>query len=131
LEERTVDLASREEIIFPPSRRAPALARRAVRDFMVGANAPDNIDTAELLASELVTNAVIHGRGNVTMRMEYDGSGLAVTVRDDEPNPPVVPPPDPLALHGRGLHLIEALASAWGIEATCDGPGKGVWFRLA
>jgi anti-sigma regulatory factor (Ser/Thr protein kinase) len=123
--------ASREEITFPHSRRAPALARRAMREFMAGAEASDQADTAELLASELVTNAVVHGCGSVTMRMEYDSTGLAVTVRDDEPNLPVVPPQDPLALHGRGLHLIQALASAWGVEPDGGGPGKGVWFRLA
>jgi anti-sigma regulatory factor (Ser/Thr protein kinase) len=125
-----VDLASREELSFPPSTRAPALARRAVREFLAAAQRSDRTDTAELLASELVTNAVIHGRGPVTMRMEYDATGLAVTVQDEEPSLPVVPPDDPMALHGRGLHLIAALASAWGVEPDRDGPGKGVWFRL-
>jgi anti-sigma regulatory factor (Ser/Thr protein kinase) len=123
-------LASREVLTLAPSRRAPACARRAVRAFAIGSVSAETADTAELLASELVTNAVVHGRGAVTVLMEYDADGLGVTVCDDEPALPVLPDPDPLSLGGRGLHLVAALSDAWGVDPSTGGPGKSVWFRL-
>jgi two-component sensor histidine kinase len=117
-------------VTLSPSRLAPAQARQAVHDFATAVS-PSSARTAELLASELVTNAVTHGRGEVRLIMEYDDdSGLAVTVADDEPAAPEVPPTAPNALGGRGLRMVEVLSSAWGVERNRRGPGKGVWFRL-
>jgi two-component sensor histidine kinase len=90
----------------------------------------DTAHTAELLVSELVTNALTHGRGTITVRLEHGASGLLVTVCDDEPSHPEVPPQVPLALGGRGLRMVDVLAVDWGITPDSDGPGKGVWFRL-
>ena len=126
-----MDLASREMLTLAPSRRAPAEARQAVRAFAIGSVSAETADTAELLASELVTNAVMHGQGRVTVLMAYDADGLSVTVYDDEPALPVQPEPDPLSLGGRGLQLVEVLADAWGVAPAASGFGKGVWFRLA
>jgi anti-sigma regulatory factor (Ser/Thr protein kinase) len=84
-----VKTATREVLTLASSRNAPAEARRAVHDF-AEAVSPSTARTAELLASELVTNAVTHGRGEVTVVMEYDNDGLAVTVSDDEPAMPEV-----------------------------------------
>lgn len=126
-----MDLALREVIALEPSRLAPAQAREAVRRFAGSSVADDVTSTAELLASELVTNAVVHGLGGITLTMQYDEHGLAVTVHDDEPSPPVIPAPHPLSLGGRGLRLVDGFASAWGVTPDVDGAGKGVWFRLA
>lgn len=124
-------LASREVLTLLPSRRAPAQARRAVREFAAAAGSVNTAETAELLVSELVTNAVTHGRGTVTLLLEYDVRGLEVTVCDDSPALPAVADADPLSLGGRGLHLVEVLADAWGVSSDSAGPGKGVWFRLS
>ena len=121
--------ATREVLTLASSRQAPAEARRAVHDF-AEAVSPSTARTAELLASELVTNAVTHGRGEVTVLMEYDRDGLAVTVSDDEPAMPHVEPATPAAQGGRGLRLVEVLSSAWGVKPDRRGNGKGVWFRL-
>jgi two-component sensor histidine kinase len=121
--------AAREVLTIAPSRQAPAHARRAVHDFAT-AVAPACARTAELLASELVTNAVTHGRGDVRVVMEYDEDGLAVTVSDDEPAVPEVAKGASAAVGGRGLRLVEVLASDWGVEPEGRGHGKGVWFRL-
>ncbi|HWC36689.1 MAG TPA: ATP-binding protein [Mycobacteriales bacterium] len=121
--------ATREELTLSASRQAPAQARRAVHDF-AHAVSPSAAQTAELLASELVTNAVTHGRGEVTVVMEYDGDGLAVTVSDDEPAMPEVANATAAALGGRGLRLVELLSSDWGVKPDRRGRGKGVWFRL-
>jgi two-component sensor histidine kinase len=121
--------AAREVLTIAPSRQAPAQARRAVHDFAT-AVAPTSARTAELLASELVTNAVTHGRGDVRVVMEYDADGLAVTVSDDEPAVPEVADGASSTVGGRGLRLVEVLSSAWGVEPDRRGRGKGVWFRL-
>jgi two-component sensor histidine kinase len=122
-----VTCATREVLTLVPSRLAPAQARRAVHDF-AAAVSPASAWTAELLASELVTNAVTHGCGAVRVLMEYDATGLAVTVTDDEPAPPVVSEALPSATSGRGMRLVDVLSSDWGVKP--DRPGKGVWFRL-
>lgn len=121
--------ATREVLTLSPSRHAPAQARQAVYEFATAVS-PSAARTAELLASELVTNAVTHGRGEVRVVMEYDDRGLAVTVSDDEPAQPQVESPMSTAVGGRGLRLVEVLSSDWGVEPDRRGRGKGVWFRL-
>jgi two-component sensor histidine kinase len=128
-ESSPVECVNREVLTLSPSRLAPAQARQAVHDFATAVS-PARARTAELLASELVTNAVTHGRGEVRLVMEYDDRGLAVTVSDDEPAAPEMTPTAPSALGGRGLRMVEVLSSAWGVERNRRGPGKGVWFRL-
>jgi two-component sensor histidine kinase len=115
-------------LTLAPSRLAPAQARRAVHDFAVAVS-PSAARTAELLASELVTNAVTHGCGHVQVVMEYGTDGLAVTVTDEEPTPPVITEAPPSATGGRGMRLVDVLSSSWGVVP--GRPGKGVWFRLA
>jgi anti-sigma regulatory factor (Ser/Thr protein kinase) len=92
--------------------------------------AADVAHTAELLVSELVTNAVTHGRGVVRLVIECIDSSLSVTVSDDDPTTPRVKQAELMALGGRGLQMIDALASSWGVTPHSDGPGKDVWFRL-
>ena len=119
--------ATREVLTLVSSRQAPAEARRAVHDFATAVS-PSTARTAELLASELVTNAVTHGRGEVRLVMEYDARGLAVAVSDDEPATPAIVHAAASDTGGRGLRLDEVLSSDWGV--TQDRPGKAVWFRL-
>src|SRR5580698_1948712 len=126
-----VPLATRELFSLAPSRRAPAQARAAVRAFAESVVTDETASTAELLVSELVTNALTHGRGLITVHLEHGATGLLVTVCDDEPAHPLVPVQVPLALGGRGLRMVEVLADAWGVVPADDGPGKGVWFRLS
>lgn len=119
---------TREVLTLPPSRKAPARARRAVREFAATVS-PGSEWAAELLASELVTNAVMHGHGPVHVVMEHSADGLAVTVVDEAPAEPVVAKAAPGDTSGRGLRLVDVLASEWGVKTSQ--PGKGVWFRLA
>lgn len=113
-----------------PSGFAPAQARRVVREVVTPLVPPDVVHTAELLVSELVTNAITHGTGMVRLSIDCADHTLSVSVSDDEPMPPRVQPELPLAVGGRGLRMIEALASAWGVRAHDNKPGKDVWFRL-
>lgn len=117
-------------VVLEPSRAAPAQARRAVRDLFIGEVPNELSETAELLTSELVTNAVQHGAGSVTLTLERRIDSLQVRVADDEPAPPQVQPDRPMSLGGRGMRMVSSLAGAWGVSPREDGPGKIVWFRL-
>jgi CheY-like chemotaxis protein/anti-sigma regulatory factor (Ser/Thr protein kinase) len=88
------------------------------------------VDTAELVVSELVTNAISHGRSRCELRLGLSGSALRVEVTDHGGGTP-----DPLVAsdvdeHGRGLLLVSAVATAWGVEAV-PGDGKLVWAQIA
>ncbi len=85
-------------------------------------------DTAELLSSELVTNAVIHGSGEVRMEVSRHGDRLRVEVYDDDPSQPHPRERSGAEESGRGLHIVASLATAWG--CTPAGAGKAMWFEL-
>ena len=109
-----------------------AKARRFIADFCRAAELPAEIcETASLLVSELVTNAVIHGRTSATIDAHRPGDELRVTVHDDNPSlPPAGAQPTLSAESGRGLQIVSLLATDWGVEARADG-GKSVWFTLS
>jgi anti-sigma regulatory factor (Ser/Thr protein kinase) len=104
------------------------VARRFVRSIVGAVLDAEQLATAELLTSELVTNAVLHGRGEPVLAVEIDAHRLRVAVHDDTPVLPVVRNPGPLAASGRGMQLIESLAARWGVEP--DAKGKDVWFEI-
>lgn len=86
-------------------------------------------DTATLLTSEILTNAIVHGLGPVRLRLRYTDIEIAVIVSDRgwyRPQPRLADPTDE---SGRGLSLLELLSTSWGARATAD--GKDVWFTLA
>lgn len=88
------------------------------------------LDEAQLLVSELVTNAVRHGGPPVTVRVECVGAeGLRVSVSDGDPRPPVRRDVEPESEGGRGVALVDILSDRWGVEAGA--PGKTVWFVLS
>lgn len=86
-------------------------------------------DVAELLTSELVTNALIHTDRDAVLTATVGPGGLRVEVRDFVSRRPrlCLPEPDE-GTHGRGLLLVQSLADAWGVRA--HGVGKSVWFEL-
>jgi anti-sigma regulatory factor (Ser/Thr protein kinase) len=83
----------------------------------------------ELLAGEVVANAVLHGPadGEIRVEVQVDGEAVRVAVSDESPDRPRVLHPEPTAASGRGMALVETLSSAWGIEHR-DAGGKTVWF---
>ena len=95
------------------------------------AGAPADIQrVVGLLASEVVTNAVKHGPigGLVEVQVRRSGDRLRVSVRDEGRGRPVRLEPEPMALSGRGVLLIDRLAAAWGVEP--ERGGKAVWFEV-
>ena len=106
-------------------------ARRFVRDVLMSRQVADGVvDTVELLTSEVVTNAIIHGRSGPHLAVEVGDSVIRVAVRDLSPAVPVRQLSRPDAVSGRGVVIVEELASAWGVERERNG-SKRVWFEVA
>lgn len=108
-------------------RRARDHVRARCRDM--GVPTP-TCDTAVLLTSEVVTNALVHARSAPRLGVTVRADVVLVEVQDDDPaRPQPAPEVRPSAPSGRGLQLLDRLADDWGVTAT--GPGKVVWFSLA
>lgn len=116
------------EAQFPGERGDAALARRLVRTAVSDAGLADLSDVAVLLTSELVTNAVLHARSRVTVRVEVGDGVLRVEVEDGSPVLPTRKRYSDASATGRGVLLVEALARRWGVEELPT--GKRVWFVL-
>lgn len=120
----------RVETTLPCDQSAPGSARRLVLEGCRSAGLrADALDSAELLVSEVVTNAVIHGRSDVRLRLRISSTTVRVEVGDDNSRRPVLQPREDDALDGRGLTIVAMVASAWGV--VDDGFGKTVWFEIA
>jgi anti-sigma regulatory factor (Ser/Thr protein kinase) len=104
-------------------------ARRALRELLRQWGRPGRSEIAELLTSELVTNALVHTDHDAVLTATVGPHGLRVEVRDFVARRPRlrVPTADE-GTHGRGLILVLSLADAWGVRA--HGVGKAVWFEL-
>jgi anti-sigma regulatory factor (Ser/Thr protein kinase) len=114
-----------------PTVAAPAQARRVVRSALAASLSGETTDLAELLTSELVTNAIRHGSGQVMLSLNCGDGVLAISVSDDAASMPFVQPDDELlAIGGRGVRMVQRLAQEWGVTPRERGPGKVVWFRL-
>jgi anti-sigma regulatory factor (Ser/Thr protein kinase) len=114
---------------LPPTTASVPAARRFVRDALVAWRCPVDSDVAQLLASEIVTNAVLHARTDAYLSVRFAPDHVRVEVHDRSRALPARRPFDPNATSGRGLTLVDAYSSGWGAEA--DGPGKVVWFELS
>ncbi|MFE4518880.1 ATP-binding protein [Kitasatospora sp. NPDC056783] len=121
---------------FPRSRRSPWLARRILRELL--AMVPDGdlrySEVGELLATELVANAVLHsgvpGR-LIWVSFGVDATRLRIEVHDASERLPTPQRPDPTVGCGRGLLLVDALATKWGHLPGPGGVGKVVWCECA
>jgi serine phosphatase RsbU (regulator of sigma subunit)/anti-sigma regulatory factor (Ser/Thr protein kinase) len=107
--------------------REVARARRLVRDALLGWGLADAVETAELLVSEVVTNAVRHADGaGVGLRLVRTDA-LLCEVTDDEPALPALLSAGVYDESGRGLRVVSRLAREWG--ASASGHRKIVWFE--
>ncbi|MEW1657491.1 SpoIIE family protein phosphatase [Streptomyces sp. NPDC093707] len=109
-----------------------AAARRQIRDVLHDWSDPDQVDSAVLLVSEIVTNVLMHTDGDALLVAEVSGERgsrrLRVEVADASDELPHLRRPGELASSGRGLVLLELLAGAWGVDPRGD--GKSTWFEL-
>ncbi|MDQ1287083.1 MAG: hypothetical protein QG622_648 [Actinomycetota bacterium] len=104
-------------------------ARRWARGELVNQVPAEVLDIAELLLSEIATNAVTHTAGHrIEIQLSLN-SHLHIAVHDGSNLPPHLMHPRLVDTGGRGLILVRSLASSWGTRL--DGVGKWVWFRVA
>jgi anti-sigma regulatory factor (Ser/Thr protein kinase) len=110
------------------ARQARQFVSRVLREWLVD---EDVVDSAELCVSELVTNAVIHSGTTSSVTVQADREYVLVLVQDRGGRGAVRRPEelDPESVSGRGLTLVDAIASAWSAEHSTD--GTTVWFELA
>jgi two-component sensor histidine kinase len=104
---------------------APGRARALLREHANGLDR-DRLDTAVLLISELVTNAVLHGTGEIRLTIDLGHAGGARFAVCDEGHGTPVVRPEPGPDGGWGLRLVGQLARRWGVR---DGQTQ-VWFEL-
>jgi anti-sigma regulatory factor (Ser/Thr protein kinase) len=113
---------------LPPDRAAAAKARHFVGETMQAWDCDDVIPDAELLVSELVTNAVLHARSASRVTIERQGATLRISVFDTSPTRPRLRNYGPEAVTGRGLLLVDRISDRWGVEQVPT--GKTVWFEI-
>ncbi|MEU5538263.1 ATP-binding protein [Streptomyces sp. NPDC020362] len=125
-------------LYIPNDLRAVTVCRRTLRLILTLHGLTGLVDTAELLAAELVSNAVRHTKGPAALRVRRTPEGVVwIGAWDTDPGPPEPPQPlEPtgeLEEAGRGLGLVLACAEQWGWQpsARFGNRGKYVWCELA
>jgi anti-sigma regulatory factor (Ser/Thr protein kinase) len=113
---------------LPPTTDSVPVARRWVRSRLAHADA--DVDTATLLVSEVVTNAILHARTTVTLSVEVVGEVVRIAVRDGSPVRPRIHSFTATSATGRGLRLLDRLAKRWGVDPDPASGGKVVWFEV-
>lgn len=118
------------QMTLPVADQAVRLAREATRDALASWRLAHVEETAVLLVSELVTNAVRHARGThaVALDLEAAGTWLRIEVQDADRHWPQPRTPASFDESGFGFVLVDALAAKWGVRETAT--GKAVWAEL-
>jgi len=112
---------------LPHSDRAPRLARAFVAEHLQGWHLDNLIESASLVVSEVVTNAIIHARSDADLLLERTPTALTISVTDRGQG--LVPESGSrVSDGGRGLLIVQQLSTNWGAEPT--GNGNGVWAEL-
>lgn len=116
---------------FEPEARSAEAARRLVRETL--ARCPlELVESASLVVSELVTNAVLHARTAIGVVITLlDDGAVRLEVSDDSSALPQRRLYSEASGTGRGLVLVNALSAGWGVAPRHDAEGKTVWAELA
>jgi hypothetical protein len=91
---------------------------------------PESAARAAVMVSELATNSFRHAASRFVVRIEQFADEVRVSVEDTGPGTPAVQSPSPSDSTGRGLQIVAALSTRWGVVPTVDGLGKRVWFTI-
>ena len=120
-------------VYIPNDPRAVTICRHTLRLILTLHGPPQLTETAELLTTELVSNAVRHTKGPAALRLRWADGVLRIGVWDADPKPPAPPlVTRPDLEEGRGLDLVRACADGWGWHplASSGDRGKLVWCEL-
>jgi PAS domain S-box-containing protein len=120
-------LASAQMTLRPEPQQVAA-GRRFTRDTLTAWQHTELAHTACLLVSEILTNAVQHARDTIGLRLHHTAREVIAEITDDNTQLPQRTMPAPPEESGRGLTLVEALATTWGARPAST--GKTVWFTL-
>lgn len=118
------------EVELGPELSDVAKARRFIAERCAEWGSRTSEEDAELVATELVTNALVHASARCEMRVRLARDVLHIEVEDKGGGTPDVQAADDRAEHGRGLLIVSALCTAWGVDARPPA-GKRVWAQLA
>jgi anti-sigma regulatory factor (Ser/Thr protein kinase) len=119
----------RESYTLPNRAQSAGIARRTTLRMCAAAGLTADVsDSAGLLTSELVTNALVFSHGEQRVTVTTRNGGVRVEVGDDSRDLPTLRERDDEAEHGRGMQLMEQGASSWGVRRTAR--GKCVWFDI-
>jgi anti-sigma regulatory factor (Ser/Thr protein kinase) len=114
--------------VFPAAAASVPDVRHFTTDAIARLGGCGHTEDAELLVSELATNAVLHAGTPMRVSVLRHGPHVRVEVRDNDPRRPGGNLPDPMAPGGRGIPLVKMLAWAWGVNS--NERGKTVWFEV-
>lgn len=119
------------DLQLPATRGAIPGARHWARDHAARLGVPAaQIRIVELLTSELVANAVLHGPdAPIVITLTVDAERLKIAVTDTSEAQPILRTTGPEVPGGHGMRLVDRLSSTWGVD-THDGAAKTVWFVL-
>jgi anti-sigma regulatory factor (Ser/Thr protein kinase) len=118
-----------DSITLPPEPSSAGEARLFVADHARDVCPAEMAEVAVLLTSELVTNVIVHAGTPMQLSVEVVADAVRVALADELPRTPVRRNVEGTRLTGRGMHLVESLATHWGVEPTPA--GKTVWFELS
>ncbi len=122
------DPASASSLPIRGDHAAAREARRFLLDHLPEDPADDDVDRVLLCASEIVSNAIEHGRPPRRLDLTVTGRHVRVEVHDGDPGKPTPQIVSPLSLRGRGLQIVDTAADRWGVAP--HGSGKVVWFEI-
>ncbi|MDW4907551.1 ATP-binding protein [Streptomyces sp. ADMS] len=128
--DQTLDSAVEHKLrLFDRRRTTPSAVRTFVTEALTQWGQTERLDDIRLCASELATNALLHGApadGQVLVRVELHAALLRIEVHDSDNGTPTKREQPTTADDGRGLLLVSAVADHWGVSER-QGPGKCVW----
>jgi len=117
-------------LVLPDETSSVPLARGFVNELLEQWNLAHLVPSSSLLVSELVANAVRHVSGPCAVEITHHDDVLRIAVADAGPGMPDLQVLGPTSENGRGLHIVSAFSTVWGVDQLDDG-GKLVWAELA
>ena len=124
-------------VVLPPTPKSVGVARWLIGEWCApwvrAAEVEDDaVESVLLLASEVITNAVVHGAGMVHVSLDRPGAAvLRIEVADDGGGMPLIGAQREDAESGRGMAMVELLSSRWGTDLAVGPLGKMVWFEVS